>query len=274
MGSWFVRYFLSNNDKVIAFDRKAVQYPADPNLAPTTDLKECVSEADCVFVCTPTDRMPAQIRAAERYMKAGAVIVEISSVKKSIFDALRRVKPGLVPVSLHPMFGPNASLSSPRLIVVPVRDESREVDEVRRLFKDARISVMPTAHAHDSNMGIVLGLTYFMNLALAETVGPDKLEEKKKVAGSTFAVQSVVTESILGEDPGLIEVLISQNPETLVWVRKYITSCISLSKMIKKKGYVRQKAQRLAADLGENSDKKKANQKLYKIISLLKETDR
>ncbi len=272
MGMWFVKYFLSNREQVRVFDSREGRYPEDPNLTATNGVEECVSNADYVFVCTPTGQAPTQIKEAGKEMKAGAVLVEISSVKKDVFKSLRRVRASLIPVSLHPMFGPNASSVAPRLLIIPVRDKDRETRAILQLFNDASISILPNAAFHDKSMGLILGLTYFMNLALAETVSGTDVRDLKKLAGSTFSVQWLVTESVLGEDPALIDTLLSQNPETLLWVAKYIASCTDISRSLRK-GSLPEKAQRLSDVLRRSGDLKKANENLYRIISLARDSD-
>jgi prephenate dehydrogenase len=61
-------------------------------------------------------------------------------------------------------------------------------------------------------VGITLGLTHFINITLAKTLSDQDIREVKKFAGTTFAMQLMLAEAVLTEDPNLYYVIESHNP--------------------------------------------------------------
>ena len=84
------------------------------------------------------------------------------------------------------------------------------------LFPSANFVTIDAAE-HDKKIAVILGLTHLINIVFANILAKDeKISLTKKMSGTTFKAQKIITESILTESPELIETIIS-NPE----VRKY-----------------------------------------------------
>ena len=202
MGLWFCNYFSKkNNFEVLLYDKRKIKL--DPkkfagNITVCKSLQPCVSKADIVIVCVPIRITVPVINKCTSMMKKGACIVEISSLKLDIFNSLLDIPDYLIPLSIHPMFGPGAKkLSDTKLLLIPIRNENREQKLVRSLFKEARTIVIKDPKSHDSIMAIILGMIYYVNLLLASTLSNENITLLKRVSGTTFYLQKLLFESIL-----------------------------------------------------------------------------
>ena len=93
----------------------------------------------------------------------------------------------------------------------------------------------PSAEGHDRLMAVVLSLTYFMNSVFAHILSMEDIPSLRKVGGTTFTLQLMISESIFMEDTSLIQTLILDNKFGLSYMSKFAET----SKMIVEwiKGY-------------------------------------
>ena len=226
MGLWFCNYFSKkNNYEVLLYDKRKIKI--DPkkfagNITVCKSLQPCVGKADIVIVCVPIRITIPVIKKCISMMKKGACIVEISSLKLDIFNSLLDIPDYLIPLSIHPMFGPGATkLSDTKLLLIPVRNEKREQKMVRSLFNDAKIIVIKDPKSHDSIMAVILGMIYYVNLLLASTLSNENMTLLKRVSGTTFYLQKLLFESILMDNSSLISSLLADNKQLIRYLKKY-----------------------------------------------------
>ena len=236
MGSWFVEYFASRGHPVVLTDTKAdaALKVAEASGAERVDsIPEAVHDADCTLICVPIEDTGPVILEAASAMRAGSVLMEISSIKHLTYAPMQKAaQMGFRPLSLHPMFGPSAEgLMDKTMVVVPVVDGEEEEALAKSLFGDAAVIVVEHEE-HDSAMAIVLSLTYFMNMALAGILRDEDLQKLKRLAGTTFTVQLAVAEGIMAEDPGLVASLLLENPYTVEYLERYISQASEIKSLI------------------------------------------
>jgi prephenate dehydrogenase len=267
MGSWFVDYFLSRKVLVTAFDsRVSALKNNSPNVRIAEDISSCVRDADFVLICVPVRATPGVIRQCSRYMKASGVLAEISSVKHKTLPALSRIRGDLTPICIHPMFGPGAKdTDQMKMLLVPVRSERDELKSVQEYFAHAVIMIIHSAREHDEGIGVVLGLTYFCNLVLADIISRKSRALLNQVAGTTFRVQLVLTESILTDDPELISALIRDNPFAQKQIGLYLKKADSIKRLMRNKSPAKleKEIRKLTARMVKNADLKRSYFRLY-----------
>jgi len=239
------------------------------NITVCKSLQPCVSKADIVIVCVPIRITIPVINKCVSMMKKGACIVEISSLKMDIFDSLLDIPDYLVPLSIHPMFGPGAKkLSDTKLLVIPIRNEKREQKLVRSLFKDARIIVIKDPKSHDSIMAIILGMIYYVNLLLASTLSNENITLLKRVSGTTFYLQKLLFESILTDNSSLISSLLADNKQLIRYLKKYNEESAKLFDIIiKNKNILGKKINRIKQRYTNKRNIISSYEKMYSIIS-------
>jgi prephenate dehydrogenase len=270
MGSWFTVYFAQRGLDVLVYDINQEILKTSGNVKVKVSLQDCVKDADLVLVSVPLLRTPQAIKECTKSMKDGAIIAEISSVKNKTFAALKRVPSNLHPLCIHPMFGPGASEKiRAKMLLVPVRNEKIEVKTANEIFENAAVTVLPNATQHDRTMAIVLGLTYFTNIAFAKVmVSSGNISILKQLSGTTFNLQSLVAESIFTDEPDLIIALIRANVYTKKCINQYLNEAALIARLALAKNDTELKAkmQEIKSKLQKSQDLQQAYKRMYDII--------
>ncbi len=233
MGSWFTSYFSRRGLNVLAYDINQKMLKSSPKIKVQTSLVKCVQNADLVLVSVPVQKTPQAIKDCAKNMKDGAIIAEISSVKSKTFAALKKTPINLRPLCIHPMFGPGASKKVDiRVVLVPVRNEKIELQIANEIFENANVTVLPNAKQHDKSIAIVLGVTYFANIVFAKVMLSGNISVLKQVSGTTFALQSLLAESIFTEEPELVIALIRENIYAKRYISHYLKEAAALEQFV------------------------------------------
>lgn len=272
MGRWFSRYFsVRIGIALILYDIHAFSLKYSANTTISTDIVSCVDKADLVILCVPILKMPHIIQECGTKMKSGAILVEISSIKNRSYNELKRVPNHVKPLCIHPMFGPAAPSDLMKIILIPVRNEINELRIVKDLFRGADIRVVPDAETHDRFMSIILGLTYFTNLVFATFVSKQDYESLRQFAGTTFKIQSLLSTSILQDEPDLILALLSQNPSVRKQIRKYLVEAKKLERLFSGHNEFKMKLtlEKLKSLYQERENMELSYTQMYRIISYL-----
>jgi prephenate dehydrogenase len=236
MGKWFSKYFNKKKDKILSlYDIRptSLKKPANNNTIICKNIRECVEAADLVLVCVPLKNTPQIIEKCASKMKSGAILAEISSVKYRSFRALKKVSPGIIPLCIHPMFGPGKKdLKQMKIILIPVSNEQNELKVLNNIFDTPIITIVPNSNVHDKLIAIVIGLTHYVNIILANFLSKQDFPYLNKVAGTTFKMQSLLITSILTEQPALVVDLLTENRSVKKYIRSYLKEANSVAKMV------------------------------------------
>jgi prephenate dehydrogenase len=274
MGSWFTSYFARRGLDVSAFDinnQKMVKTPT--NVKVEDSLDDCVKSSDLVIVSVPLHKTPQVIKECTKNMKEGAIIAEISSVKYKTFAALKKVPSNIRPLCIHPMFGPGATEKiRTKVLLVPVRNQEKEVKLANQIFENATVSVVQNAKQHDKSIAIVLGLTYFANIVFAKVISLGNISMLKQVSGSTFGLQSLLAESILTDEPDLIIALLQTNLYTKRYINQYLKQAAAFARLAVAKDSTQLKAdmQQVRSRLQKWQDLQQSYKRMYDIIENFK----
>lgn len=270
MGSWFMKYFSRKSDtKVFAYDKNILWKPPE-NVTLGESAESCAREADLVIVCVPITVAPKVIKRCALSMKSGATLAEISSIKSKTFFTLKKYSKRLVPLCIHPMFGPGASnIRDEKILLIPVQNKKIESETLSSLIRGSEIVVLPSAHVHDKYMAIILGVTYFANLIFANLLSKKDILYLEKISGTFFRVQLLLILGILSDDPDLVVSIISQNAYTKKCISEYLDEAEKLRSTLK--GMNRDKnllREILAAKsiFGQSFDLQKSYKKIYAIF--------
>ncbi|MFB0551645.1 MAG: prephenate dehydrogenase/arogenate dehydrogenase family protein [Nitrososphaeria archaeon] len=207
MGRWFVRHFINQGEEVVVSD---IRRSEAESVAKSTGAKVAennlgaVEKADLVVVSTPIEATPSLLEEISAGLRSSVMVMEISSLKSKVVPVLERIaERGVKTVSVHPLFGPGVQrLAGERVALIPVSDPGSELRSARRLFPEAEIVVVDVEE-HDRAMALTLSLPHFLNIAFASVVGEEDLNVLKKLGGTTFALQLVLAEAVMTEDPDL-----------------------------------------------------------------------
>ena len=273
MGLWFCNYFSKkNNFNVSLYDKRKInldlkKYPY--NITICKSLETCVRKADIVIVCVPIRITIAVINKCIPVMKKGACIVEITSLKTDIFDSLLKIPGHLVPLSIHPMFGPGAKrLGDTKILIIPVRNKRKEQRLVKSLFNEAKIMVIKDPKHHDSFMAVILGMVYYVNLLLGVTLSNENITLLKKFSGTTFYLQALLFESILTDNSSLISSLLADNKELLKYLIKFNEESAKLFSIItKNKVKLEKRINRIKRNYTNKRNIASSYEKMYSILT-------
>lgn len=266
MGAWFSSYFARQGSEVSAFDVKPFRIG---NVRNAKSVADCVKNADLVMVCVPVKSTPAAVKQCAQAMnKKGALLAEISSVKARTLPALRKTRKDIVALCVHPMFGPGASEKKQlKMLAVPVRSRAKEIGAINGVFAGMSVKVLPNARTHDRAIAAVLGLTYFSNVAFAGMLAREDLATLNEVGGTTFAIQSMLAESVMTDEPELIAALIRDNPHAPRYMRRYLKEAGALASA--RGPLLGARLKKTKKGLQKQADLDASYRRMYEIVGLL-----
>ena len=157
------------------------------------------------MVSVPIDSFGEVIEEICPYISPKQAIIDITSIKVFPVETMHKhIKKGLV-LGAHPMFGTRArSMKNQNFVLTPTNDDERALAQKVKEYlesKGSRVTLM-TPREHDEMMAIVLGLSHFIAIVSADTLlSFDKLEQTRRVAGTTYKVLLTLVEGVISADP-------------------------------------------------------------------------
>lgn len=224
MGNWFARFLKSNNYRVLISDqdkhagltcsrRLAIEFVGDHLVA--------AKKADIIMLAIPTKETNSMLKQLGRELKAGTLIIEISSVKAPVQRAIETLQRSGVPVlSIHPMFGPGARTLKGRSILAVSKPRHREAERFLSTLRRRGARVIPCpVDKHDTLASVVIALPHLMNISLIETLRTlgIGLNEVNMVSGTTFKLQSLIAEAIYHEDFANEISILADSKRSVLW---------------------------------------------------------
>lgn len=272
MGSWFIEYLLTKkNFQIKAYDKNIESIEKQLNLKIDTDFNSCVKDSDIVILCVPLRIVPKMIIECSKIMKRNSVLVDISSIKNKSFQSLKKIHDYILPICIHPMFGPGASKKSNlKVLFIPIKDYKREMQFVKDLFQDFNILSLENAIQHDRIMAIVLGLTHYINMVFADIIGSQNYKNLEFYSGSTFKMQCIVSESILNDDPNLLNSLFMDNPFIKKEIKNFHKKLLDYYQIINDKDDKKllQQLKKIKSFIEKHHNLNSSYLKMYKVIDL------
>lgn len=239
MGRWLVRYFSSRGHKVIISDIKmneARTLAKEAGVEFAENNIEAAKTGDLIIVSTPIQVTPKVIHKIVPYLRKGAIVAEISSLKTHLVKDLTQIaKSNVRPLSIHPLFGPGTrKITRRKIAVIPILNAEAEKKIAKELFPEAEIIVID-AEKHDKAMALTLSLPHFMNIVFAAIISEEDLKNLKKLEGPTFKLQLTLAESIMTEDSALQASIQFNNEYAFHYLNKFLAKAKILEKWIANK---------------------------------------
>ncbi len=209
MGQWFASFLLKEGKEVVISGRnekklQEVKRQLGVEVAPSV---EAVKSADAVLLSVPVESLEEVLKEIGPHVRSGQPVVDITSTKASPVATMHKhIKKGIV-LGTHPLFGPGArSIAHQNFVLTPTNAQEEDLARKAKEYleaRKARVTLM-SPQQHDEMMAIVLGLSHFIAIVAADTLGSfDKLKELKAVGGITYRVLLTLIESVISEDPEL-----------------------------------------------------------------------
>ncbi len=198
MGTWLKKFFESLGFKVSVSDEKNK----------STDLEK----SDLVFISVPINIAPEVILETAKKIKKEALLIDLSSVKDGIVEALK--KSGHKSMSMHFLFGPSvSSIQNQKIIVEDFSGSKMASDLVSLLEKQGARVFELKSNEHDFIMAHVQSLTHFVNLSLAQILIKNKIGIKGSISTPVFLSQISSTLRVLSQNPRLLSEIQVLNPQ-------------------------------------------------------------
>lgn len=128
---------------------------------------------DIVIISVPISEFKSTLQYIKPFLKRGAVVVDVCSVKEYAVTCMRKILPKHIQIlATHPMFGPDSAARSVRgakIVMWPERinaDIYRQI-KVYLLGKGLMVSEVDPSR-HDQQMALSLSLTHFIGRGLEE----------------------------------------------------------------------------------------------------------
>ncbi|MDL2170817.1 MULTISPECIES: prephenate dehydrogenase/arogenate dehydrogenase family protein [Asaia] len=167
----------------------------------TADLAKAVADADCVMLCVPVGAIAPVAEAIMPHLKAGAILTDVGSTRRSVVDALTpHLRDDIAYIPAHPMAGTEhsgpdagfASLFEDRwcLLTPDPHAPQTDIDRLAAFWREmgARIRIMDVDH-HDTICAMVSHLPHLIAFTIcgtADTLAEDMRAEVLDFAASGF----------------------------------------------------------------------------------------
>ncbi|MCM3874784.1 MAG: prephenate dehydrogenase/arogenate dehydrogenase family protein [Thermoanaerobaculia bacterium] len=218
MGRLFARFFRRRGYAVRIAD------PAGVQRGFAKGTLEDAARADVVVIAASLENAAAALGAVLERRPEGLVF-DIASLKAPLLPLFARARrEGIAIASVHPMFGPDASLSGRDFLVCDAGD-APAARRVARLFagEGMKIRTMP-AEDHDRWVGRTMGLAHVAALACAgalERLKVDAFDVDGRATTSFRRLLDLVG-SLLDQEPALTRAIQTQNPDA-PWVAEVLS---------------------------------------------------
>jgi len=204
MGRWMRRFLTAQG---------CVTFTLDPAASPEENAcaEAALPTADLVVLSTPPAATAERYRGWLRHPPAG-VIVDIASIKSPLIEPIRKLqRAGGRVASIHPMFGPSATLLRDADVVICDTGDSASMAAVETLFQPttARLVRLPLDE-HDRVMADQLSLAHAVAIAFALSL-PDA---EHPVHSTTFRALSSLCAAVVRESPEVYYEIQALNPHS------------------------------------------------------------
>jgi prephenate dehydrogenase len=192
-----------------------------------------VQDIDVVIVSVPIERTIMTCRQLLKGMKPRSLLIDVTSVKKGIVDAIKKHVPENIEyLSLHPLFGPDTEdFREQNVLAIILRRGPLSVSMLRFLSKRGLRITHVTIDSHDRKMAVTQALHHFAYAALVTCV----MKLMKKNDLQRFSTRSIrkTFELIrsLSENTDTIMEIQRMNQYSVTVRRKYAKTVASLLRM-------------------------------------------
>lgn len=220
---------------VVAYDRDRDLQPVIEKYHMRALSLEEVAASDTVIISVPVSQLESVVEQITPYLKPGALVIDLCSVKVRPTEVLLRHLPESVEyISLHPLFGPQsgkAGIHGLNIAMCPVRSTRTECV---REFLGTTLGLKvhdTTPELHDQEMAYVQGLTH-MIAKIFTFMDVPKIHQKTR----TYMLLDEMVEMIRYDSDDLFNAIQRDNPFVSGTKEKFFTAVKALEERINKAG--------------------------------------
>lgn len=190
------------------------------------EVDELLQRADIVLLATPLDATPALVSLYGKHLPAGALLVDIASVKTPATTSMLELRRDDIELlSIHPLFAPEVDFTGENVAAIEIRSGAR-TRELIELFTawGCRITKLSAAE-HDRKMAFVQSLCHALIITLGQTVKAEDFTRSPNADLTTpFSRTFLQMVQRLGQaNSELYAAIQILNPYTLVVLDEYLS---------------------------------------------------
>lgn len=183
------------------------------------EARELLGRADLVLVCVPAATFADVLAEITPYMRADAILADITSVKEQPLRQMAAAWSGAI-VGTHPLFGPKNSPGDDLPVALCPGVDAISADVVAAFFEALGCRVFSTnAAAHDKSMARIQNLNYVSTLAYFAALAGQ--EELAPFITPSFRRRMNAAAKMLTEDAEMFAGLFEANEHSHEAVREY-----------------------------------------------------
>ncbi len=181
-------------------------------------LEEVAAENDLVVVAVPIADTLAVIRRAGPLVRAGACLMDVTSVKSAPLAAmLEAARPDVDVVGTHPMFGPHGGSDMDRQKVVLCRGRGEAgFERVKHLFElfGAEV-ILADAAEHDAQMALIQVLVHQKTMVLGSVLErlQAPLARSLEFASPIYRAELAMVGRLYSQEAGLYADILTNNTD-------------------------------------------------------------
>jgi prephenate dehydrogenase len=191
------------------------------------------SISDVVVLATPVNRLAEAVAAVSPHLRAGALVLDVGSVKSVPAHIMRQGLPDRVDVvATHPLFGPQSArdgVAGLKIAVCPIRG-ARSWRVAAFLRKALKLKVfVTTPEDHDRETALVQGLTHLIAKVLVQM---EPLPSRMTTRSFDLLMQAV--EMVRYDAPELFQAIEKSNPYSAGVRRRFFDLASRLDRELEK----------------------------------------
>ncbi|WP_305063760.1 prephenate dehydrogenase [Methanococcoides sp.] len=240
MGKWFTKFFTDHGYEVVVWGSSGkTEIAKQMGVEFASDLDDAIRTSDVVVITVPIDITADVIRETAPKMKAGSLLMDLTSIKAEPVRAMRETAPeGVEILGTHPMFGPSIpTLQGQIVIMSPTKGRSEKWFPImRNLFEEngAHIEIIKPEE-HDKFVSVVQGLTHFAYITIGNTFKSLDFDVSmsRRFMSPVYEIMVDFVGRILGQNPYLYAHIQMQNEQVLKVHETFISECNILSEIVR-----------------------------------------
>lgn len=193
-----------------------------------------LGSADLVLVCVPTEHTLAVIEKAAPYLTNSTALVDTTSVKAPIVQAMLRHHTGPV-LSLHPMFGPGVqSFLSQNVVVCPGRREEEFQWFLTLIESRGGKLILCTPEEHDRMMVVIQAIRHFSTFSLGVFLAEEGIDIGRSLEFSSppYRLKVDLVSRLFNQDASLYWGIMLAQEEHRQAIQRLANTCTRLAQLV------------------------------------------
>lgn len=138
---------------------------------PVSFTEACIQEI--VLICVPISKFAETVEYAAPFIRPGAIVTDVCSVKEHPVDCMRKYLSEHVQIlATHPMFGPDSagdSVKGAKIVLWPERMDDRRYRDIKAYLLQKGLQIIEACPAeHDRETAQSLALPHFIGRVMEE----------------------------------------------------------------------------------------------------------